>query len=174
MSRASRQDTVPAVVMIVAATLFTVGRSAVVARNGMRLAQPAAKSALAEHAPAAVVATGPDMKEIDHSLRGGNVMFAGLAAVPVEPPPPVVPRHRHAGADQASALDAAAKAAKANLHLVGVSSDFAILRDSAGDHSVRIGSWIDGYTVRQIVGSTVILQSDAGESVTLGLSRADQ
>ncbi len=173
MRRSTRQDTVPAVILMAAATLFTVGRSIIVARDGMRLTPPAEMAASnGQRARVVTASNGPDMNAINHELGGGGAMKAAeVEPSPLSPPPvpaqPVRPR------PAATAETDKPKPPRETLRLTGISSDFAILHDGNGDHSLRIGSRLGRYTLRQITGSSVILESDTGESITLGLSRAD-
>lgn len=170
MSRSTRQDTVPAVILMAAATLFTVGRSIVVAQNGMRLTPPQANVSTTGHARVVAASNGPDMEALDRDLRGGGVHASHAVPEPSPLSPPVIKQPQIRPADTKPAEP---KPKPAALRLAGVSSDFAILRDANGDHSLRIGGRFGKYTLRQINGSSVILEGDNGESVTLSLSRAD-
>ena len=168
MKPASRHDTLPAVILIAAATFFTIGRSVIVARNGMRLSPRVAQGVAVGNARIVAASTGPDMNAINHDLSRGDPMQAApeqspRVQVPVAPGP-------------AAAATAQAKPAivAEQLRLVGLSSDFAIVHDTAGDHSLRIGGRLGNLTLRQITGSTVLMDRDDGVSITLSRPRADR
>lgn len=165
MKPASRHDTFPAVILIAAATLFTVSRSAIVARDGMRLSPRVAQAGAAGGARIVAASTGPDMKAINHDLSRGDPMQTASeklvrVQVPVAPVAAEPPKVEVKPAEQ--------------LRLVGLSSDFAIVHDATGDHSLRLGGRLGNLTLRQINGSTALVVRDDGVSITLSRSHADR
>ncbi len=162
MSRSSRSTSALAMVLIAVATAFTVGRSLVVARNGMQLTPQSAQAPGGGRIVAA--SSGPDMQALDRDREHADPM----RTAPVEQPRASTP----APVTKAPAPGPSRPAEE--LRLVGQSSDFAILRDAAGDHSLRIGARLGKYTLRQINGATVVLETDNGHSITLSQFGADR
>jgi hypothetical protein len=158
--------------LIAVATMFTLGRSAVIAYRNTHLTSvvmPAAKAA----APSVIRAdiAGPDLFQVDAMLSRRDPLVAGGARstpphmvekkTPAAMAATVTTRNPHKRAvETSSAVD------PRTLSLVSVSGDYAILRDASGtDRVVRMGQMFSGYTVRRIDADRVTLAADDREII---------
>ncbi len=161
--------------LIVVATLFTIGRSLMVAQATMRhvpqQAPPRTKvEAVSPEAPnslglselhaldAALAARDPMSRGRGHGAEGSGVEFERLPLAVGELPPPASPDMRD-GMMPATGVQYSAEPS-----LVSALGDFAIVRARDGvDHAVRQGDIVDGYVVRAIRADGVVLAAGAKE-----------
>jgi hypothetical protein len=161
--------------LVIAATLFTIGRSILVARATTRM-EPVQAPAHAK--PESLAAEAPnvlglsELHALDVALAERDPMGRGVPSLDgmtqeaeFERHPLTVGEAPASGGEHAGhGMSSAEMQYSAEPSLVSALGDFAIVRARNGvDHAVRVGDLVDGYVVRAIRADGVTLAAGAKE-----------
>ena len=160
MTRSTKRPGAALVAVIAAATLFTVGRSVVIARQGMRLPRSVTMAVAAgqSHVEKAESGPGVDLGALARALDRRDPMSG--ASAHLETP------SSDGGAPRPARQSTPSAPGAPSLALVASLGDHAIVRDGAGrDRVVRVGSTVGGWTVRAIESGRVHITSGTRDAV---------